>query len=35
MPEDSLLDLALIRLEEAAAHLSLDPDVIEILKHAR
>ncbi|WP_274628240.1 Glu/Leu/Phe/Val family dehydrogenase [Arvimicrobium flavum] len=35
MSEDSLLDHALVRLDEAAAHLSIDPDVIEKLKFAR
>ncbi|MBE0694038.1 MAG: Glu/Leu/Phe/Val dehydrogenase [Aquamicrobium sp.] len=35
MSEDSLLDDALVRLDEAAAHLSIDPDVIEKLKYAR
>jgi glutamate dehydrogenase (NADP+) len=35
MPEHSLLDDALVRLDEAAAHLSIDPDVIEKLKYAR
>ena len=35
MTEDSLLDHALVRLDEAAAHLSIDPDVIEKLKYAR
>jgi len=35
MSEHSLLDDALIRLDEAAAHLSIDPDVIEKLKYAR
>src|SRR3546814_245439 len=35
MPEDSLLDHALVRLDEAAAHISIDPDVIEKLKYAR
>lgn len=35
MPEDSLLDHALVRLDEAAAHLNIDPDVIEKLKYAR
>jgi len=35
MSEDSLLDDALVRLDEAAAHLSIDPDVIEKLKFAR
>lgn len=35
MSEHSLLDDALIRLDEAAAHLSIDPDVIEKLKFAR
>src|SRR3546814_20984793 len=34
MPEDSLLDDALVRLDEAAAHISIDPDVIEKLKYA-
>ncbi len=35
MHEHSLLDDALVRLDEAAAHLSIDPDVIEKLKYAR
>lgn len=35
MQEDSLLDNALVRLDEAAAHLNIDPDVIEKLKYAR
>ncbi len=35
MPEDGLLDHALVRLDEAAAHLSIDADVIEKLKFAR
>ncbi len=35
MSEDSLLDHALVRLDEAAAHLNIDPDVIEKLKYAR
>lgn len=35
MPEDGLLDHALVRLDEAAAHLSIDADVIEKLKYAR
>ncbi len=35
MAEHTLLDDALIRLDEAAAHLSIDPDVIEKLKFAR
>ncbi|MGE0152067.1 MAG: Glu/Leu/Phe/Val dehydrogenase [Reyranellaceae bacterium] len=35
MSPDSLLDHALVRLDEAAAHLSIDPDVIEKLKYAR
>lgn len=35
MPEDGLLDHALVRLDEAATHLSIDPDVIEKLKYAR
>ena len=32
---DSLLDLALTRLDEAASHLQIDPDVIEKLKYPR
>ena len=35
MSQDSLLDQALVRLDEAAAHISIDPDVIEKLKFAR
>ena len=35
MSEDSLLDNALIRLDEAAAHLNIDADVIEKLKFPR
>src|SRR5690606_41382527 len=35
MAEESLLAHALVRLDEAAAHLDLDPDVIEKLKFAR
>ena len=35
MTEDSLLDRALIRLEAAASHLQIDPDVIEKLKYPR
>lgn len=35
MAEPSLLDDALVRLDEAAAHLSIDADVIEKLKYAR
>ena len=35
MSEDSLLDNALVRLDEAAAHLNIDADVIEKLKYAR
>ncbi|RLP27052.1 Glu/Leu/Phe/Val dehydrogenase [Mesorhizobium sp. YM1C-6-2] len=35
MVEDSLLDHALVRLDEAATHISIDPDVIEKLKYAR
>ncbi|MGB3390208.1 MAG: Glu/Leu/Phe/Val dehydrogenase [Pseudaminobacter sp.] len=35
MTEDSLLDHALVRLDEAATHLSVDPDVIEKLKYPR
>ncbi|MGB6118548.1 MAG: Glu/Leu/Phe/Val dehydrogenase [Mesorhizobium sp.] len=35
MSEESLLDNALIRLDEAASHLNIDADVIEKLKYAR
>lgn len=35
MTADSLLDHALVRLDEAAAHLNIDPDVIEKLKFPR
>ncbi|PSM19885.1 Glu/Leu/Phe/Val dehydrogenase [Nitratireductor sp. StC3] len=35
MSEDSLLDHALVRLDQAASHLNIDPDVIEKLKYAR
>lgn len=35
MSEDSLLDNALVRLDEAAAHLNIDADVIEKLKFPR
>ncbi|MBN9472361.1 MULTISPECIES: Glu/Leu/Phe/Val family dehydrogenase [unclassified Bosea (in: a-proteobacteria)] len=35
MSEDSLLDHALVRLDDAARHLNIDPDVIEKLKFAR
>ena len=35
MSEHSLLEDALVRLDDAAAHLSIDPDVIEKLKYAR
>lgn len=35
MSKDSLLDHALVRLDEASAYLRLDPDVIEKLKYAR
>ncbi|WEJ59178.1 Glu/Leu/Phe/Val dehydrogenase [Devosia sp. FJ2-5-3] len=35
MTEDTLLDRALIRLEEAASHLQIDQDVIEKLKYPR
>ncbi|WP_191061608.1 Glu/Leu/Phe/Val family dehydrogenase [Geminicoccus harenae] len=35
MSEDNLLDLALVRLDEAARHLPIDPDVIEKLKYPR
>ena len=35
MSEDSLLGHALVRLDEAATHLNIDPDVIEKLKFAR
>jgi len=35
MTKDSLLDHALVRLDEAATHLNIDHDVIEKLKYAR
>lgn len=35
MSDDTLLDRALIRLEEAASHLKIDQDVIEKLKYPR
>ncbi len=35
MTDDTLLDRALIRLEQAASHLQIDPDVIEKLKYPR
>ncbi|HMA15104.1 MAG: Glu/Leu/Phe/Val family dehydrogenase [Bacteroidota bacterium] len=35
MPEVSLLDEALVRLDEAAGHISVDPDVVEKLKYPR
>ena len=35
MTDDSLLDRALIRLEEAASHLHIDQDVLEKLKYPR
>ena len=35
MTDDTLLDRALIRLEEAASHLNIDQDVIEKLKYPR
>jgi glutamate dehydrogenase (NADP+) len=35
MSEDTLLDHALVRLDDAAAHLTIDSDVIEKLKYAR
>ncbi len=35
MTDDTLLDRALIRLEEAASHLAIDQDVIEKLKYPR
>jgi glutamate dehydrogenase (NADP+) len=35
MPEDSLLDSALVRLDEAARHINVDADVIEKLKYPR
>ncbi|MGN6490299.1 MAG: Glu/Leu/Phe/Val family dehydrogenase [Devosia sp.] len=35
MPDDTLLDRALTRLDEAASHLQIDPDVIEKLKYPR
>lgn len=35
MSDGSLLDDALVRLDEAARHLDVDPDVVEKLKYAR
>jgi len=35
MSDDTLLDRALTRLDEAASHLRIDPDVIEKLKYPR
>ncbi|MFC0220322.1 Glu/Leu/Phe/Val dehydrogenase [Pseudochelatococcus lubricantis] len=35
MTQPGLLDLALVRLDEAATHLQVDPDVIEKLKYPR
>ena len=35
MTDDTLLDRALTRLEEAASHLQIDQDVIEKLKYPR
>ncbi|MFT0891245.1 Glu/Leu/Phe/Val family dehydrogenase [Pseudochelatococcus sp. G4_1912] len=35
MPHHSLLDLALVRLDEAAGYLEVDPDVIEKLQYPR
>ncbi|HTN60201.1 MAG TPA: Glu/Leu/Phe/Val dehydrogenase, partial [Devosia sp.] len=35
MSDDSLLDRALVRLEEAASHLQIDQDIIEKLKYPR
>ncbi|MGE4371441.1 MAG: Glu/Leu/Phe/Val dehydrogenase [Xanthobacter sp.] len=35
MQEDGLLENALVRLDEAASHLTIDPDVIEKLKFPR
>jgi glutamate dehydrogenase (NADP+) len=35
MTEETLLDRALVRLEDAASHLQIDPDVIEKLKYPR
>ena len=35
MSQHTLLEDALVRLDDAAAHLSIDPDVIEKLKYAR
>ena len=35
MPDDNLLDHALVRLDAASKHLNVDPDVIEKLKYAR
>lgn len=32
---DTLLDLALVRLDEAAGHIQIDPDVVEKLKYPR
>lgn len=35
MTDDTLLDRALVRLDQAASHLQIDPDVIEKLKYPR
>ena len=35
MSDESLLDRALLRLDEAASHLSIDQDVLEKLKYPR
>ena len=35
MSDETLLDRALLRLEEAASHLRIDQDVIEKLKYPR
>jgi glutamate dehydrogenase (NADP+) len=35
MAEESLLDSALVRLDDAARHLNVDADVIEKLKYPR
>src|SRR5690606_26615791 len=35
MTDETLLDRALVRLDQAARHLAIDPDVIEKLKYPR
>ncbi len=35
MTKENLLESALVRLDEAASHINIDPDVIEKLKYAR